>query len=136
MTQFKAGDWVTVGDFDFFTPAKKYEVFINTSNELFVVDDDGDEWCEVLSNPKYYGTEKTTPFIPPEEIEAHGRTYKLQHPKGHEWKFPQWARHEEYGIVFIYRVDILGNVFFARRGHAGSTTPEKLTYICNAEIPK
>lgn len=136
MLEFKAGDWVTVGDFDFFAPGKKYEVFINSSNELFVVDDEGDEWYQVLSNPKYYGTEKTTPFILPEEITAHGRTYKLQPPKGHEWGFGQWARHEIHGKVFVYGAT-KSHVFAARKeGCTTQYSPQELTYICDAEIPK
>ena len=136
MPEFKAGDWVTVGDFDFFAPGKKYEVFINSSNELFVVDDDGDEWSQVLSDPEYYGTEKTTPFILPEEITAHGRTYKLQPLPPHEWKFGQWARHERCGVVFVYGATN-SHVFAARKtGSYTQYSPEELTYICDAEIPK
>lgn len=89
MVEFREGDWVTIGGDDYCTPGKKYQIMSDEVGDLYFIDDDGYERYWPLVRINAYKTKKTTPFIPPEKITAHGRTYRLQHPKGHEWKFPQ-----------------------------------------------
>lgn len=138
MLEFRVGDWVTVSDGACFTTDKKYEVFKNEYGNLYLVDDDGYTHSAVLSAPKIFKVKKTTPpdKSPPEEITAHGRTYKLQPLPPHEWKFGQWARHERCGVVFVYGATN-SHVFAARKtGSYTQYSPQELTYICDAEIPK
>lgn len=71
MSEFKVGDWVTVGNGLFFTPGKKYQVF-DGDYRLFLIDEEGDERWVVLGAPSVFKIEKTTsPEATNSELIAH-----------------------------------------------------------------
>lgn len=140
MLEFKAGDWVTVGKDYFFTPGKEYEVFEDSIGDLYLIDEGLDRRWIPLERPEERETIKVHSPSPPEEIIAHGRTYKLQHITPHRWRFGQWARHKEFGVVFVCGIDGIDGIgVYITHRHCFVTiccAPSELTYICNAEMPK
>ena len=59
-------------------------------------------------------------------------------PKPHEWKFGDWARHPDYGVVFVLSgIDCDGDIpFHSERSGLEFAHPRELTYISSAEIPE
>ena len=58
----------------------------------------------------------------------------------HEWKFGDWARHPEYGIVFVGNVNGPDSLWCVVNDEEGWRTgdhlsPKDLTYISSAAIP-
>ena len=79
----------------------------------------------------------------PKEITLNGATYVLKEEPNHEheWKFGDWARHPEYGVVFVGNVngpDEIWCVIEDKYGwHQGQhVSPNNLTYISSAAIPE
>lgn len=135
MVEFKVGDWVTVGNCNYFNPERKYEVFKDRYGDLHIIDDEGVPWCYPLKSPKIYQVEKTTPPETTQTIQSHGRTYVLEPLQPHEWKFGQWARHEVHGVVFVFGWSP-EYIFVVSNNTMRKSLPKELTYICDAEIPK
>lgn len=78
----------------------------------------------------------------PNEITLNGATYVLkeeQKPE-HEWKFGDWARHPEYGVVFVGNVNCPSELWCIIKDSLGwrsgkHINPNELTYISSAAIP-
>lgn len=67
MIQLKAGDWVTVGNLDFFSADKKYQVMESNYGNLYLIDDGEHEWWEPLRFIERY---KVSKAAPPNSTEA------------------------------------------------------------------
>ena len=67
MTQFKEGDWVTVGNLDFFSADKKYQVMQSNYGNLYLIDDGGHKWWEPLI---FIERHKVSKAAPPNSTEA------------------------------------------------------------------
>ena len=68
-------------------------------------------------------------------ITADGRITTTE-PKPHEWKFGDWARHPELGVVFIVaHLKDCDAVMVSNAGGWCSVDKSTLTYIATAEIP-
>ena len=79
----------------------------------------------------------------PKEITLNGATYVLkEEPKPeHEWKFGDWARHPEYGVVFVGNVNGPDEIWCVIQDgdgwhHGQHVSPNNLTYISSATIPE
>ena len=117
----KVGDIVTVNQSDSCSP--------------WVILGNGRIHCLMESQIEHY-TEA------PKEITLNGATYVLkEEPKPeHEWKFGDWARHPEYGVVFVGNVNCPSELWCVIKDSLGwrsgkYITPNELTYISSADIP-
>ena len=76
----------------------------------------------------------------PETLTINGVEYIRKPEPEHEWKFGDWAKHPEYGVVFVGNVngpDEIWCVFRNEKGWRSGThlSPKDLTYISSASIP-
>ena len=76
----------------------------------------------------------------PETLTINGVEYIRKPEPEHEWKFGDWARHPEYGVVFVGNVngpDKLWCVVRDEKCWRSGTylSPKDLTYISSASIP-
>ena len=79
----------------------------------------------------------------PKEITLNGATYVLKEEPNpeHEWKFGDWARHHEYGVVFVGNVNGPDEIWCVIQDgdgwhHGQHVSPNNLTYISSATIPE
>ena len=91
----------------------------------------------------YYHVEVTVYTTPPSEITLNGATYVLKEEPNpeHEWKFGDWARHPEYGVVFVGNVNGPDEIWCVIQDgdgwhHGQHVSPNNLTYISSATIPE
>ena len=99
----------------------------------------------VLSNGKVHAfTQRQLEHYtePTKEITLNGATYVLkEEPKlEHEWRFGDWARHPEYGVVFVGNVNGPDEIWCVVQDGEGwhygqHVSPNNLTYISSATIP-
>ena len=138
---YKVGDKVVVIDrrhghrFNIGEIVEIREVIGNSKNLHYCAENnEGEEW--------FLGKEEITAITEtPEEITINGVIYIPKPQEKHEWKFGDWARHPEYGVVFVCRhsgrFEGSGKVKGLAKdtGNVEFVNPETLTYISSAETP-
>ena len=143
MSKFKVGDKVFVTG-STFSPCNGTISFIGKfgwvkhihEGVVGVYNEDRTDWFAFNKSDLLHAT------AAPKEITINGATYVLKEEQkpAHEWKFGDWARHPDYGVVFVGNVNRPSEIWCVVQDgdgwHYGQhVSPNNLTYISSATIP-